>query len=462
MLFLILCELIYSKKNDKNIFWVSETNVSEYFHRFHSVLLLVQQGKDQRYRIFSDFISAANQISNRCYFAIMDGDRNPNYLKNIGHVGTRGYYFFRNGKYITKYNGKGSPDDIYAFVMEKTGVAFKTLEDFSSTQEFVDSNPYSVILFGKTAGGTVFELFSKISLNLRDKFSFGFCPDPDSSYEFRIRNVPSIVLFRKEDKSKIIFRDLTNLSTETEISNWIFNNTTPEYEVFQLRNIHKYKESKPTALLFAPVEEENREIVLHVLSMLAKKYSGSLRFAYIDAVSGNRFMQSLGFSRFADPAFAILDFSQNITYKYLYNESSPFNFKSVCSYIDLYMNGLIKPSIKCSRSQILHNESVPDINCNFMNQSIVQNNRHTFLLYYEAWDQIYQTMFPLYENLSLYHNHYRFFKMDISKNEILFGPEPKRTPAVIHFSGNNTHIHVFKKAEDLRKFIENFTNNSEL
>ena len=347
----LLTLLSASKNYDRtNIFYVTDTNFSDVIDPLPAAILLVQQGNDnERYRYKSDFINAAPQLMTRCFFVIMNGDRSKNFVQRVRLVHTKGYYFFRYGKLIEEYKGETDSDAITKYALEKTGLAFTAFQDYPLAEDFIESHKTSVVFFLKRAGGPLFEQFKDIAEKYRDAYAFGFCPDPDVTYELRVRYTPSIVLYRNTDKGKVVCPiNITESKqlNETELIEWIQANSQPNYEIFEINNQEVYMNST-IGLFFVPVEPEDKDQAIYHINQVTAKYKGQLKFAIIDANTGNRFMQSLGFGRYADPAFAILKYTPDMLYKYLYAEGSTFRTRDISRFIDDFFLGKVnytKPS----------------------------------------------------------------------------------------------------------------------
>lgn len=436
--------------DDDNIVYVTESNFTNVMKTKPAAILFIQQGDFQRYRYLSDFISASSYIGTRCYFAIMDGDRNKYFVQQLHLKHTKGYYFYRYGEFVEEYKGDPSPDSIYKYAMEKTGLPFTTFDDYPTAQEFIESHPISVVLFEKKAGGPLFEKFNEIAERNRDNYAFGCSPDPDVTYELRIRYVPSIVLYRNTDKSKIFYPYNLTEGTVENITEWIEQNKNPNYEIFNINNQQIYEQTKELGLFFTPVEQEDLDKALRTISMVTTQYKNKLRFAVIDAVNGNRFMQSIGFSRYADPAFCVLNYTGKRVIKYLYTEGSEFRPKQILHFIDEVFAGNINQTIRCSELPQNNTDIVSEINSKTMKSKIQDYNCQTVILFYEEWDRLYSDFLPIFREIAAEFPNLQFAKMDASKNDILYGHMLPSTPCIKIF-GSDPKSKTFTYTKKLLK-----------
>lgn len=428
-----------------NILYVTEQNMTLAFNDLPAVLLLVQLGQDQsnRFRTRSDFLSAAPALGTRCYFAVMDGDRNNKFVRSIKQRESRAILLYRHGKLADRYEGTCTTESVTNYAMSKTGIPFKTFDEYSVAQDFIESNKDVIVMFLEKTGGQLFEKYTQYADQLRDNYSFGLCPDPDIAEDLGVTKFPSLILYRSVDHSKIFYLDDLNEATLTDISEWVKYNSKPKFVPFEIQDQKVYYGGKPVLLFFTPVEEEARDESWHIISQLADTYGNSFNFTTIDAVTGNRFMTGLGFGRYADPACAILSYNRNgKLIKYLHGEEDPFDLDDLSAFIDSYLAKKLKPHIRSIPLPEEVNGSVEEINAlNFVERAI-SSSENAIILYYESWDRIYTDFLPDYtqladefKNKSI--NNVLFLKFEVSDNDWVAGPDPKKTPCLYLFKSDN-------------------------
>ena len=426
------------KKNniEDNLIYIGENNLSDILSEIPATFVLVQMGtdKDERFKDRADFISISTSLGTRCIFAIMDGDRNTKFCKSVNQKEQKGFYFFRYGHLIGRYSGKTDTDHLIDFVMSRTGIPFKTFEDFVIAQDFIESNEYSVILYLEQAKGPLFEKYNQLSNQLRDNFTFGLCTDEFLADELGIQKLPSLVLYRSVDLAKVIFEESLKDSSIEDITEWLRYNLLPSFETFSIFNQNIYKGGKPIILFFTPVEEIKRDNTLKLITNLSKIFNQDLRFTQIDAVSGNRFMTNMGFSKYADPAVCILVYGLDKTYKYLYPEEDEWNIETLSNFIENFLDNKLKPLIKSSILPIENNGPIIEINTNKFQEEVILCSKNVFVLYYENWDHIYQSFLPIYLELAeKLKDFIKFTQISVADNDLIYGPDPKKTPFLYLF-----------------------------
>lgn len=446
-----------------NVLYVTEQNMSYAFEDLPAVLLLVQLGSDTdgRFRTRADFIAAASNLGSRCYFAIMDGDRNMKFVKSSAQKDSKGYYFYRYGNLIGRYSGGSSTEEISNFAMSKTGIAFTTFDDYTIAQDFIESNDGCVVLYLEKTGGRLFEKYGEWAEHLRDNTTFGLCPDPDIADELEVETFPTLILYRQMDHLKAVYPDDLNQATMQDITEWINYNKKPKFEKFQVDKQSEYFGKKPILLFFTPVKEDNYQQSIGVITNLASTWGHDLQVLTIDAVTGNRFMTGIGFGRYADPAACILVYSpKGKLTKYLHDEEDPFTEDHIGNFIENFLNKNLQPHIRYSQLPKDSNSSVVEVNALTFNETVMNPENDTLVLYFEEWDRLYQDFLPEYEALSDKFNkveHLNFVKFNIATNDLLVGPDPKITPSVYLFTKNSKKVPILYgqklKGKELEAFI---------
>ena len=440
---------------ESNIIYVGENNMSEVLADKAACLLLVTTDTDdEKFKTLSDFTSAAEILGTRCFFGIMNGERNYKFKKANKIKSEKSYFFFRYGILITQFTGKSTTEGLIDFAMSKTGIPFKTFDDYVTAQDFIEAHDCSVVLYTKSAKGKVFENFNSIAMTMRDNISFGFCPDEDISLELEIDDLPSLVLYRNQDRSKIFYPEDFAKSSVEDVISWIKYNVKPFFVPFNLKNQKDYIGKNPVCLFFTPVDVEQKQATFEFITKLAKQFNQDLIFAQIDAVTGNRFMTGLGFSKYADPAVCILDYKSNVPKRYLYDEEADWTFDSVAGFIMDFLDGKLTPVIKSSTLPNDNNGPLFEINANNMEETL-QQQKDVLVLYYESWDRIYTDFLPLFEELANYYqDKIVFTKINVAENDLIFGKKPKKTPCLILYNRDNQAL--IYKGNLNKKSIINF------
>lgn len=420
---------------DDNILYVTESNISLAFEDLPAVFLLVQLGSDRdaRFRTRADFLAAASSLGTRCFFAVMDGDRNTRFVRSINQREPAAYLFYRYGQLVARYTGSQATERIVEFAMARTGIPFKTFDDYTVAQDFIESHSLAVVLYLDRAGGPLFDKYTRIAGTLRDNFSFGLCPDEVLADELSVTKIPSLILYRSTDKGRIEYADDLAEAELADIFAWLNYNVKPRFEPFAVDNQQKYWDAKPILLFFTPVEEDAMRDANTVITALAEQYGQDLRVLTIDAVTGNRFMTSIGFGRYADPAAAIIVYDRKgkMT-KYLHNEDDPFTVEDLSPFVEDFLDKKLKPNVKSAALPKPNDGPVFEVNADTIKDVVVDATEDVVALYYEDWDRIYNEFLPEFTDLAS-STKAKFVKFNIAANDIVAGPDPPTTPTIYIF-----------------------------
>jgi protein disulfide-isomerase A1 len=193
-------------------------------------------------------------------------------------------------------------------------------------------------------------------------------------------------------------------------------------------------------VFFTPVAEDALAAATGIIARIAAQYSGDMKVYTIDAVSGNRFMTSIGFGRYADPAAVILvyDRAGKMT-KYLHSEDDPFTYEDLAPFVEDFLDKKLKPTVRSATPPQPNDGPVYEVTANAFQKEVLESDENYILLYYEEWDRIYREFQGDFAQLAGEFREssvrdLRFGKFEISKNDFVAGPEPKNTPFVYLFA----------------------------
>lgn len=428
--------------------YISDSNYSNIIKAYSSSFVLVQRGSNDRERYRSNFIYLSNNLDQRTAFLILDGDNNKIFIKKYGVTRSNSYLFFRKGNFIEFYNGNTYESSISDYIMKKTGYPFTTFEDSVLAQDFIETNDISVVLYSKSLKEDVSKNFLEVAELMRDNFSFGYCPDQYITYELRVKNIPNIILYRNEDKARVEYTG--DRFSKGDIIDFINKNSRPSYILFDLKNYNKYTNN--ILLFFTPVEQEKNQMIMKVVSKAAEKFGEKFLVSYIDAAVGNSFMQSCGFSKYADPAFVILKRSNNSFVKFPYPEGKDFDINEIEQHIFDFQNDKVVPYYRCSDVSNSPDDIVQELNANTYETFIRNSSNYTIVLFYQSVDPIYEDFRNIYKSVSeeFANDLLRFGKIDTLNNDIISDYLSDRTPDIV----------VFNKTGMFARFKGKYTNKS--
>lgn len=427
---------------ETNILYLTESNFSRSVKELPAFFLFVYQGgdKNDQYRAKREFLATASGLGTRCYFGVLDGEKNQNLVRKLNLIYTRGYYFYRFGKRICNYFGPQTTSGFLNFVMTKTGMPFTTFDDYPAAQDVIEGNEVSIVLFIPKVGGADFDKFTELSESLRDNFTFGLVADELLADDLGVEKFPTLKLYRNIDHAQATYNEDFSTASLIDIKAWIKYNSKPLIDVFKLNHQEEYVKKKPVIVFFVPVQEEPRAQVMPTIVKLSENFGEDLNFTQIDAVTGNRFMMDLGFSRYADPCVAILHYSgKNKFTKNKFPEDADFIYEDISAWIIKYLDGNMKSEYRSTEIPSDYNGSVVLLSANTFKKEVIEPDVAVLVMYYEPWDQQYQNFRDAYieiadEFVNKSVKRLKLAAFNLNANDIVDGPEPKRTPALYIFN----------------------------
>lgn len=454
---MILLNFFAKKILSNDIIFVGDSNMTKLIKDYQTTFMLVLDTEEdfKKLRFFSDFLSISNTLNSRCNFAILDASRNFRTKKRFNIKDERTYLLFRNGNFTCKYEGKKTAEKIIDFIISKTGIPFKTFDDFVVAQEFIESNDYSVIFYSLSTKDKNFEKYNKLSLMLRDEFSFGFCPDEVIADELKIDKFPSLVFYKRSDGSVLFFDDDFSTTPVEDIRDWLIYNKRPSFTKFKVFDQDSYRGGKPVAVFFTPVDVKKQNKNHKLITELYTKFGNDILFTAIDAVTGSRFMVNIGFSKYADPAVAIIEFKRSETLKYLYDEEAEWNINALSEFFENYLDKKLKPYVKSYKLPLNQTGPIFETSSKSFKEDVYKYSGNVVVLYYEPWDRLYNEFLPVYNDIAGSFKSFKFLKISVSENDLLQGPNPSKTPSLYLFLSGSKKKPIYYN-DELKKdaFIE--------
>jgi protein disulfide-isomerase A1 len=179
---------------------------------------------------------------------------------------------------------------------------------------------------------------------LRDDYIFGFTND-----KMEDTKSPAVVLYKSFDEGKNVF---SGKYTIEALTSFIKTSATPLMDDIGPENYQTYVQSGlPLAYLFVK-DEADRKTAGAAIEPVAKKTKGKINFVFIDATKFGGHAKNLNLKEEVWPAFAIQEPSKQL--KYPFDQEEEITTETIQAFVDSYLAGEIKPSLK--------SEPVPDTN----------------------------------------------------------------------------------------------------
>ena len=136
------------------------------------------------------------------------------------------------------------------------------------------------------------------------------------------------------------------------------------------------------AYIFAAKPEERKELA-DTLKPLAEKHKGKINFATIDASSFGAHAGNLNLEVDKWPAFAIQDIAKNL--KFPFDQSKKLTEKDVGSFVDDYVSGKVKPSIKSEPVPEKQEGPVTVVVAHNYNEIVKDDKKDVLIEFYAPW-----------------------------------------------------------------------------
>ncbi|KAK8218058.1 prolyl 4-hydroxylase, beta polypeptide [Phyllosticta capitalensis] len=362
---------------------------------------------------------------------------------------------FRGIENVSPYQGQRKADAIISYMTKQSMPAVSilskdTIEDFKTADKVV-----LVAFFDKEDKATN-ETFSEVAKALRDDYLFGAVNDAAVAKAEGVKQ-PGVVVYKSFDEGKEIFKEKIE---KKSLVNFIANAATPLVGEVGPETYTGYMTSGlPLAYIFAETPEEREELTKE-LKPIAEKHKGKINFATIDAKTFGQHGSNLNLEVGKWPAFAIQDTVKN--QKYPLDQNEKLTAKTVGKYVEDYVAGKVKPSIKSEPTPEDQSGPVHVIVANTYEKDVIDNDQDVLVEFYAPWCGHCKALAPKYDELgNLYKNKPDFekkvkiAKVDATANDVpdeiagfptikLFRAGKKDEP--VEYSGS-------RSVEDLAKFI---------
>ncbi|KAF7723087.1 protein disulfide-isomerase precursor [Apophysomyces ossiformis] len=292
----------------------------------------------------------------------------------------RGYptlKLFRKGE-TSEYKGPRKAEGIVSYMQKQAAPAVSVLtpENF---EEFKTSDRVVVVGYASSTDDSSKETLQKLADSLRDDYLFGLTTDDSLAKEHGIEKLPAVVLYKKFDEGR---NDHVGQFNAEEIEQFIKTNSVPLLDEVDASNFQFYAESGlPLAYIFADSEEMLKPLV-EAVKPVAKKHKGKVNFVHIDANKYGGHASNLGLKE-EWPAFAIQRLDTGA--KFPLDQSLEISTANVESFVDDYVAGKIKPSLKSEDIPAENDGPVKVVVGKQFNDIVLDKSKDVFLEVYAPW-----------------------------------------------------------------------------
>jgi protein disulfide-isomerase A1 len=309
------------------------------------------------------------------------------------------------------------------------------------------------------------DVLNKVAKELSEDAVFGYTEATKSAEEHGVKQ-PALILFKQFDEGKVIYEGKFE---PEDIKKFVAAHKTPMVDEIGPENFMSYVDSGlPLAYLFLD-DDDQRTPLIDALKPIAKEYKGKINFVWIDATKYAGHAGNLNLDE-SWPAFAIQEPKEQT--KFPMSQKEKLKAENVREFVDQYVKGEIKPSIKSEPIPEKNDEPVKVVVADEFDKIVMDKEKDVLMEFYAPWCGHCKKLVPIYDELgkkfAAHSDKIVIGKMDSTANDIPPGagfsvsgfPTLKLIKAgtneVVEYEGD-------RSLESLTKFmLENSTNKVEL
>jgi len=335
--------------------------------------------------------------------------------------------------------------------------AITTLNNIQEVNTFSDLEKVVIVGFFDNRDSKEYELFKNTANQLRDSFTFGeVVGQPDVNKEFGVDGTVGVVLFKQFDERKNI---LSSDAFDT-LAQFINTYSVPLIDEIGPQNYKSYVDSGlPLAYLFVDLTVEGqKDEYLAKVNDLAKSTKGKLNWVYIDWAKYAKHSERLGLSGTKVPALAIE--KMDVGTHYAYDEAAEITATDVESWINKFLSGDLKPTIKSEPVPENNNGPVKVVVATNFEEIVNDNSKDVLVEFYAPWCGHCKQLVPTYEELgkTFADTSVVIAKIDATANDVNPALGIRGFPTIKLFPANNKASPVDYEGErtldDLAQFIK--------
>lgn len=401
---------------------------------------------------------AATQLKDKVKIAKVDCTENQDLCQKYDVRGYPTLKVFRNGE-TSEYKGARKADGIVSYMQKQAAPAVADL-DASNFTEFQNSDRVVVVGYANDEASKA--ALKQVANKLRDDYLFGIVTDEALAKEHKAE-FPSVVVYKQFDEGR---NDQTGAFEVEAIEEFIKTNSVPLLDAIDASNFKSYAEAGlPLAYLFHDNAEDQQKLT-EMATPLAKKYKGKINFVHIDATKFGAHAGNLGLKE-EWPAFAIQHLDTGA--KFPLDQSKPVAFEHLEPFLQDYVDGKIKATVKSAEAPAENNGPVKVIVANEFVDIVLDKSKDVFLEVYAPWCGHCKRLAPVWEQLgeaaAKQAPNLVIAKMDGTENDIPeeAGFDVSGFPTLKFFKADTNELIDYdgdRSIEDLTDFISKHTSNN--
>jgi len=351
---------------------------------------------------------------------------------------------YRNGT-PADYTGPRKAEGIISYMVKQSLPAVSEVTA-ANHEEFTHADPIVIVAYVASSTDAPAPAFSATAEKHRDDYLFGLSTDKDAIAAAKV-TVPAVVVYRNFDEPSIVYPFPILDASASDLEDWIKELSVPTLAEVSSENYATYAQSlKPLAYLFLDPSSEHKEEQIAVVKPIASKYKSKMNFVWIDAIKFGDHAKALNLAEVKWPAFVIQNVQKGL--KFPYDQSKEVEAVGVEDWVQLYLDGALKPELKSEPIPESQDENVYYLVGKEFDKVIFDDSKDVFVEFYANWCGHCKRLKPTWDSLG---DHYAPFKktLTIAKMEAQENDLPPSAP----FSISGFPTIKFKQA-GTREFID--------
>nr|CAG8619326.1 2829_t:CDS:2 [Entrophospora candida] len=368
--------------------------------------------------------------------------------------GVKGYptlKLFKDGE-ETDYSGGRTSDSIISFMKKQTLPAITDV-NVDNFETFKDSDNVVIIGFFDNDSQDEFNSFATLADRLHNEYRFGETAQPEVLAKANV-TAPSVVLYKKFDDPQVV---LKGPYTKAELEFFVKTNSMPLLAEIGPENYAIYAESGiPLAYLFYETPEQRSEMGKEV-EPVAKEFKGKVNFVFINAGKYGQHAENLNLEA-KWPAFGIQKPDEGP--KFPFDQSKPITFENIREFVDKFVKGEIKPSIKSQPIPENNTEPVYVLVADSFEEVALDKSKDVLVEFYAPWCGHCKKLAPIYDELGEKYAQFKdkivIAKMDSTANDLPSSATFKVSgfPTIKLFKAENNEVIDYSGDRSLEDFVE--------
>eukprot|EP01118_Nematostelium_gracile_P010618 TRINITY_DN3687_c0_g3_i1.p1 TRINITY_DN3687_c0_g3~~TRINITY_DN3687_c0_g3_i1.p1 ORF type:complete len:491 (+),score=169.81 TRINITY_DN3687_c0_g3_i1:122-1594(+) len=342
-----------------------------------------------------EYAAAATELKGKVPLAKVDADAELN--RPLGdRYGIQGFptlKLFRNGV-PSDYTGGRTSEEIISWCTRQSRPAVTEISSLADLQALIGSEELLAVAFFEDKADA-HSAFSEQAQAGRESFTYAsVINNADIAKEYGVTKFPATLYFRKFSQEPLRFQNHW-----IELNKFLGGNSLPIISEIGPQNFKKFAEAgRPLAYVFIDLTVEGQlEDVLAKVTPVATSSQDSLVWCYIDFAKYAKHSERLGLSGTTVPSVAIDNMETG--FHYTYDEKEEVNQANLQAWVDKFIAGDVKPTLKSEEIPADNTGPVKVIVGKSYDDIVLDTTKDVLVEFYAPWCGHCKHLAPIYEEV---------------------------------------------------------------